>query len=113
MRDEKYGWIGLGRMGEAMARRVAQTGEPLAVWDRTRERALAFARGVGGAVRTAATPRETAADSTILFVMLAGPDAVEETAAGPDGFLAGLRPGALVVDTGTDGVEAVRALEAH
>ncbi len=113
MSRESYGWIGLGRMGEPMARHVAGSGDPLTVWNRTSRRAGAFAQSLGGAVRAAATPREVAERSTILFVMLAGPEAVEETAIGPDGFLAGLRPGALVVDMGTDGIEAVRALEAH
>src|SRR3954471_12121382 len=39
MKRHKLGWIGIGRMGYAMAQRLAQAGCDLAVWDRTRAQA--------------------------------------------------------------------------
>ena len=35
----KLGWIGIGRMGYAMAQRLAQAGCDIAVWNRTQSKA--------------------------------------------------------------------------
>ena len=35
----KVGWIGLGRMGEAMVKRLTQAGHGVDVWNRTRSKA--------------------------------------------------------------------------
>ena len=37
--NSKLGWIGIGRMGYAMAQRLAQGGADLTVWNRTRAKA--------------------------------------------------------------------------
>ena len=51
---QKVGWIGMGRMGYAMAERVAKAGYDLTVWNRTRAKAEPLAQHevheVGGAV---------------------------------------------------------------
>jgi len=39
-RNSTLGWIGTGRMGYAMAERLAKGGCDLAVWNRTRDKAL-------------------------------------------------------------------------
>lgn len=39
----RVGWIGAGRMGAAMARRLAQAGDDVTVWNRTRSKAEALA----------------------------------------------------------------------
>ena len=39
MRAHKLGWIGIGRMGYAMAERLAKAGCDIAVWNRTRAKA--------------------------------------------------------------------------
>ena len=39
----QIGWIGMGRMGYAMALRLLQAGHPLRVWNRTRSKAEALA----------------------------------------------------------------------
>ncbi len=39
MKQHKLGWIGIGRMGYAMAQRLAQAGCDIAVWNRTRSKA--------------------------------------------------------------------------
>jgi len=43
-RTEKLGWIGAGRMGYAMAERLAKAGCDVSVWNRTREKADPLAR---------------------------------------------------------------------
>ena len=37
--DTRVGWIGIGRMGHAMAERIAKAGADLTVWNRTRAKA--------------------------------------------------------------------------
>ena len=39
----KVGFIGVGRMGQAMARRICGAGHDVAVYNRTREKAKALA----------------------------------------------------------------------
>jgi len=92
------GFIGLGLMGSGMAANLLRGGYPLVVYNRTRSRADALV--ANGAV-AAQTPAEVGRQSSVLFTMLARPEAVFETALGPDGFLAQLPDGALWVDCST------------
>lgn len=101
-------FIGIGRMGRPMARNVARAGHPLIVSNRTTATAVAFAREVGAEV--AATPREAAARADAVITMLADAAAVAEVFEGPEGVLAGIRPGAVALDMGTTGPEAVATL---
>ena len=39
----RIGWIGLGRMGEAMVKKLTAAGYGVQVWNRTREKALPLA----------------------------------------------------------------------
>ena len=42
--SKKIGWIGLGRMGEAMVKRLLQAGHEVEVWNRTRSKAEPLAK---------------------------------------------------------------------
>ncbi|HXG43838.1 MAG TPA: NAD(P)-dependent oxidoreductase [Gemmatimonadales bacterium] len=88
-------FLGLGAMGRPMAARLARV-RPLAVWNRTAERARQFAREHG--CRAAATPREAAAGAEVVVTCLPTSREVEALLEGPEGLLAGLGPGALVLD---------------
>ena len=44
MKQHKLGWIGIGRMGYAMAERLAKAGCDITVWNRTREKAEPLAK---------------------------------------------------------------------
>ena len=44
MKQHKLGWIGIGRMGYAMAERLAKTGCDISVWNRTRSKAEPLSR---------------------------------------------------------------------
>jgi 3-hydroxyisobutyrate dehydrogenase len=41
--DKRIGWIGLGRMGEAMAKRLLKAGHKVSVWNRTAAKAAPLA----------------------------------------------------------------------
>lgn len=99
--------IGTGRMGAAMAARIVAAGHSLTVWNRTRSRA----EEVAGA-RVADTARETVHDADVVLVSLADDEAVRAAYGGPDGLVAGLRPGAVVADTSTVAPDTVRELAA-
>jgi 3-hydroxyisobutyrate dehydrogenase len=88
-------FLGLGAIGRPMAARVAAR-VPLTVWNRTGARATELAAAVGAAA--AATPREAVAGASIVVTCLPTSAEVEALLDGPDGILAGLDRGALVVD---------------
>lgn len=92
------GLIGLGIMGSGMAANLLRAGHPLVVHNRTRAKADALV--ANGAV-WADTPAELGRQSSVLFTMLARPEAVLETALGPEGFLGRMPAGALWVDCST------------
>jgi 3-hydroxyisobutyrate dehydrogenase len=88
-------FLGLGAIGAPMAARLAR-GARLAVWNRTRARAEEFARAHG--VRSAATPREAAEGAEVVVTCLPTSGEVEALLDGPEGLLAGLAAGALLID---------------
>ncbi|GAA3846380.1 NAD(P)-dependent oxidoreductase [Streptomyces coacervatus] len=96
--------IGTGRMGAAMAVRLREAGFAVTAHNRTRAKAEA----TGAAV--AATPRQAAAAADVVLVSLADDTAVRQAYAGEDGIAAGLRAGAVVVETSTVAPETVTAL---
>ena len=102
--------VGTGRMGAAMARRVAAAGHPLTLWNRTRATAEAVADRLGD-VAVADTAREAAAAADVVIVSLANDAASRATYRGTDGLVAGLAPGAVVADTSTVAPETIRGLE--
>jgi 3-hydroxyisobutyrate dehydrogenase-like beta-hydroxyacid dehydrogenase len=79
----RIGWIGIGRMGYAMAERLAKGGADLTVWNRTRSKAEPLAQH--GAKVAAALPELVACD--IVFCMVSTWDDVKEVVAGPGGLL--------------------------
>jgi 3-hydroxyisobutyrate dehydrogenase len=92
----RVAFLGLGAIGAPMARQLARRYD-LAVWNRTASRAVAFASMHHGAtqVRTAA---EAAAGRDFVFTCLPTSIEVEQLLDGPDGLLAGLQRGALLID---------------
>ncbi len=101
--DLSVGFIGLGRMGTPMARRVAEAGFSLTVWNRTDERCAPLS-SVGAAV--AESPKALAERCDVVVTMVADADALRGILQGDEGLLAGLRPDSIVVDTSTIGPTA-------
>ena len=77
--------LGTGRMGSAMARRLAAQGEDIVVWNRTRDKAEKV-----GAGTVADTPAAAVRGAEAVISILTGPDAVREVYLGPDGVLEAL-----------------------
>ncbi|HEU4799041.1 MAG TPA: NAD(P)-dependent oxidoreductase [Gemmatimonadales bacterium] len=88
-------FLGLGAIGTPMAVHVAAR-HSLAVWNRTGAKADAFAESTGATV--ARTPREAAAGAEVVVTCLATSADLEGLLDGPDGLLAGLSQGALLLD---------------
>jgi 3-hydroxyisobutyrate dehydrogenase/glyoxylate/succinic semialdehyde reductase len=91
----KLGFIGLGIMGSRMAANLQKQGYPLVVFNRTRSKAEPL---LGPCGTFADSPAKLAEQVDVVFTMLAHPDAVEQAAAGRDGFLDHLKSNALWVD---------------
>src|SRR5829696_6991804 len=90
-------FLGLGAIGRPMAARLAAApGITLAVWNRTPERAAAFAAETGA--RHARTPGDAAKGADVVITCLPVSADVESLLDGADGLLAGLSAGALHVD---------------
>ncbi|MBO0750825.1 MAG: NAD(P)-dependent oxidoreductase [Bradyrhizobiaceae bacterium] len=104
----KVGFIGLGRMGEAMARRILDGGHELLVYNRTPDKVRALAdRGAG----IASSIGEAAGFGDAVFTMLAD-DAALEDVAWQQGLLQSLPRGGIHVCAGTHGVGIIGKLEA-
>ena len=97
--------IGLGRMGDAMARKLHADGVEVAVYNRTRAKADALADELG--LAPVGSAHDAAAAAPLVVSSLADDAAVEETYDGPDGLLAGLTDGAVVIETSTVDPETV------
>jgi 3-hydroxyisobutyrate dehydrogenase-like beta-hydroxyacid dehydrogenase len=106
--NPKIGWIGIGRMGYAMAERLAKGGADLTVWNRTRAKAEPLA-ALGA--RVARDLVELAA-CDIVFVMVSTWDDVKEVIAGPRGLLSGTRAPKMVVECSSISLEGSAELRA-
>jgi 3-hydroxyisobutyrate dehydrogenase len=84
MGELNIGWIGVGRMGAAMASRLARAGEDVTVWNRTRAKAEALTEDGCRVADSIADLR----DHDVVFTMVSGPDDLREVLTGPDGLLA-------------------------
>jgi 3-hydroxyisobutyrate dehydrogenase len=72
--DQKLGWIGTGRMGYAMAERLAKGGCDIAVWNRTKAKADPLSKYGAKVVNQL----EELSTKDILFVMVSTYDDVKE-----------------------------------
>jgi 3-hydroxyisobutyrate dehydrogenase-like beta-hydroxyacid dehydrogenase len=93
------GVLGIGRMGGAMARALSTAGFEVVLWNRSAGAADALASELGG--RAVARPADVAAAADVCISMLADGDAVAAVFGGPDGLVAGARPGNVLVDSST------------
>ena len=111
MTKPAIGFIGLGLMGSAMVQRLLDCGYPMTVLaNRSRGNVeKAVARGA----TEAGTPKELAAASDIVMLCMDTSASVEGRMRGDDGIIAGLNPGAIVVDFGTSLPSSTKALAAE
>ena len=95
----RIGWIGTGVMGSSMCGHLMAAGYQATVYNRTPAKVEAAGRARGRA--EASSPREVAEASDVIFTIVGYPHDVREVTLGPDGTLAGARPGAVLVDMTT------------
>jgi 3-hydroxyisobutyrate dehydrogenase-like beta-hydroxyacid dehydrogenase len=101
------GFVGLGVMGGRIARRLLHAGHTVTGYNRTPAKAAWL---VAEGLRPADTPRAAAEAAEITFSMVTGTAALRAVTDGPDGILAGLRPGKVYVDMSTVSPSASREL---
>jgi 3-hydroxyisobutyrate dehydrogenase-like beta-hydroxyacid dehydrogenase len=104
----KVAFVGLGVMGNPMARHLAQQGHDVTVYNRTALKANDWVAAHGG--RSAATPREAALNAEIVMVCVGNDDDVRSVIYGSEGVLAGFAKGGIVVDHTTASATLAREL---
>jgi 3-hydroxyisobutyrate dehydrogenase len=92
------GWIGTGVMGRSMCSFLVKAGNTVRVHNRSKAKAGDL---VGLGAIWCDTPREVAAGSEIVFSIVGYPADVHEVILGPNGALAGAKPGSTIVDMTT------------
>jgi len=92
------GFIGLGVMGSEMVNRLLAKGHSVTGYNRTRSKAEWL---VKKGMKWGDSPRSVAAGADVTFCMVTNSAALGAVAKGPEGFLAGLAKGKLVVDMST------------
>jgi 3-hydroxyisobutyrate dehydrogenase len=105
-------FLGLGVMGYPMAGHLkARGGHRLHVYNRTTAKAAQWIAEHGGL--SAATPRAAAEGCDFVFACVGDDDDLRAVALGPDGALAGMKPGAIFIDNTTASAQAARQLHAE
>lgn len=96
--SEQVGFIGLGIMGQGMARNLLKAGFGLAVWNRTASRADAL---VSEGATGSGSPADLAAQCDIIIICVSDTPDVEAVLFDEAGVFHGLRFGSLVIDCST------------
>lgn len=105
----RIGFIGLGIMGGPMAANIARSGHALTVLDLVPD---AVAKLVAQGAASAVSPAAVARASEIVITMLPDAPDVERVALGPDGIVAALPAGGVMIDMSTSAPETTRRIGA-
>src|ERR1700691_1463794 len=97
----RVGWIGCGRMGTAMAKRLVASDNDVVVTNRTRAKAEVLGE-LGATVVDA--PRDLG-DCDIVFVMVSADAQLMDVVSGPNGVLANESTPSVIVDCSTVSME--------
>ena len=106
--DVVVGFIGLGIMGGRMAANLQKAGYKLVVHDLQRQ---AASHHLNAGAAWADNPRALAGHCDVIFSSLPEPPDVEAVALGPDGLIAGMKPGAAYFDLSTNSPSVVKKLQ--
>ena len=101
------GYVGLGAMGSQMADRLMAKGHKVTGYNRTKSKADWL---VQKGMMFAESPRAVGQAADFIFVMVTNSASLEAVANGPDGLLAGLSKGKVVIDMSTVNPEVSRQI---
>lgn len=96
---KKIGMVGIGLMGHGIATNLLKHGHDLALLEHSGNQPLDALKAAGAVSFTSAA--ELAARCEVVLLVLTGSPQVEAVLTGPDGLLAGLKPGSVVIDCST------------
>ena len=103
--SENVGFIGLGIMGQGMARNLMEAGFNVNVWNRSPARMDPFCEA---GARCCSSPADVAAHSDIIITCVSNTADVEEVILRENGVIYGAKEGSLVIDMSTISPEAAR-----
>ncbi|UWR11590.1 NAD(P)-dependent oxidoreductase [Sulfitobacter mediterraneus] len=106
----RIGLIGLGGMGRGLAKNMAAKGIDLTVSDLDQSR---VDHAVGLGAKQGSTAAQMAADCDVLMICVTTAEAVQSIALGPDGALAHMSPGDVLVDHTTVSAKHVDLMRAQ
>lgn len=95
MTKTSLGWLGTGRMGTAMSRRLIDAGHDVTVWNRTRAKTDELA-AAGSKVADSIADLAAAAD--IVFIMVSTPKDLKQVVTGDGGLLSAAKLPKIIVD---------------
>jgi 3-hydroxyisobutyrate dehydrogenase len=113
METRKLAFLGLGVMGFPMAGHLARAGHSVTVYNRTAARAEKWLASTASLQKSASapTPAAAAAGASLVMMCVGNDDDVRVVALGPDGAVAAMQPGSILVDHTT--ASATVAREVH
>jgi 3-hydroxyisobutyrate dehydrogenase len=114
METRKLAFLGLGVMGFPMAGHLARVGHSVTVYNRSAARARKWLEGAPPASKSvsAPTPAAAAAGASIVMMCVGNDDDVRAVALGPDGAVAAMQPGSILVDHTTASATVAREVHA-
>jgi len=93
------GFVGVGLMGHGMAKNIVTKGHPLVIMGHRNREPVEHLKTLGA--HEVATARELAQACEIVHLCVTGSPQVEALVRGPDGLLAGAKPGSVIIDCST------------
>ena len=106
MKTTDYGFIGVGRMGGHMARRLLAAGHSLTVFDTSKEAIDELAKS---GAQAASSALEVANATEVAFLSLPTPDVVQKVCSG----LTGAKKAKIIADCSTTGPKVARIAQAE
>ena len=105
-------FLGLGVMGYPMAGHLALAGHSVTVYNRNATKSIALRDQLTAtsAIKTAKTPREAVAGADMVFCCVGNDNDLRSVVLGPDGALAGMQAGAILVDHTTASADVAREI---
>lgn len=102
-KNVRVGFIGLGLMGNPMAKNIHKSRYPLIVYNRNLKKLTEFKK-LG--ISIARSPKELASQSDVVITMVTGPKDVRQVLLGKNGVAEGAKKGLIVIDMSTIGKKA-------